>query len=69
MTDGGRSVLRALSDGAARTISEVAVLVSLCERKTRGALVGSLVAGLVEEEITDARRYRITEAGLAEPLT
>jgi DNA-binding PadR family transcriptional regulator len=26
--------------------------------------VGSLVAGLVEEEITDARRYRITESGL-----
>lgn len=64
MTDGGLAALRALADGTPRTIAEVASLTRICQRKTRGALAGSLVAGLVEEEITDARRYRITESGL-----
>jgi len=64
MTDGGLRVLRALADGEARTASEIAPLARMCERKTRGALSGALVGGLVEEEISDARRFRITEAGL-----
>lgn len=57
-------MLRALSDGAARTIPEIAEITRICQRKTRGALAGSIVAGLVVEETTDARRFRITEAGL-----
>ena len=65
MTDGGLAVLRVLAEGEARTASEIGSLAGMCERKTRGSLVGCLVGGLVEEEISDARRWRITEQGLA----
>ena len=68
MTEGGIAVLRALRDGEARTVSEIASRSTICERKTRGALTGALVAGLVEQTITDARRFSISEAGLAEIL-
>ena len=64
MTDGGLRVLRALRDGEERTIPEIAPLARMCQRKTRGALLGALVGGLVEEAVSDARRFRISEAGL-----
>lgn len=64
MTESGFRVLSAIRDGEAKTIPEIAALARVCERKTRSALVGCIMSGLVDEEISDARRYRITGLGL-----
>ena len=64
MTARGLLVLRSLRDGGAKTAAEIASLAGVCERKTRAALVGAFAGGLVVEQVSDARRWAITEAGL-----
>lgn len=74
MTDGGIKVLTALrtEPDTAWPISRLARAAGICRKKTRAAVMGSLLSGLVVEDTPDSigintnppPHYRITEAGL-----
>ena len=69
MTDSGLIVLRALRDGEARTIAQIATSTGRCSRVTRGALQGCFVVDLVTRQPPDRQQpelFQITALGLRE---
>lgn len=64
MTDAGLAVLRVLAGGPA-SVTDISRVTKICGRKTRGALRGACVAGLVTppDIVNDDYRWHITASG------
>lgn len=70
MTAAGLRVLGGLADGESHMVAGLAADVQLCQRKTRGALNGCVVAGLATRRLVDragstlsSMVFQITPAG------
>lgn len=64
MTESGRRILQALADGEWWTMAQLAKEIHQCGRKTKAAVSGCQVAGLVIAEVTTyPAQFQITQAG------